>query len=461
MEIFKKTSLVLFVFIFLFTFAGCKEKKEVTITIETNGIQFDTLYILDIYTRANLIKIPFDQVGKEYTFPINETILGELALRGEEYTHLTVLSPGKKKRVIIEPTSIKTEPSLADSLANYLWKSTNLMFSKHDKVIFAEDNPRQVKNIFDSLVMVRQEQLNSFGPQLTEGELGILTYQNKARAYSFLMFYGRIIKEISPEDEFFNFIYEIENENSYTKSLPITLLYKYEIQILREKDSIENIGVFLDYIEANTKNLDLRDFLKAVYLKEVIENPSYWRPHEKLFTTNTIKEALQRESTNSYAYLIEMASSSFFSSQNGVKGYDFIAFGQDGSEQRLSDFQGKLVIIDTWATWCGPCVNQRPHMLEIAKKYKDNPKVAILMISIDSSKEKWLDYVQKTNPYNHGLELHIPDGMNSEFGDRYLIKSIPKYFLIDQEGIILSSDLMEPSIGMDQLIEREIGKIAF
>jgi len=100
-------------------------------------------------------------------------------------------------------------------------------------------------------------------------------------------------------------------------------------------------------------------------------------------------------------------------------------------------------------------------MLEIAKKYEDNPKVAILMISIDSSKEKWFDYIQKTNPQNYGVELHIPDGMNSEFGDRYLIKSIPKYFLIDPEGIILSSDLMEPSIGMDQLIEREIGKIAF
>jgi thiol-disulfide isomerase/thioredoxin len=116
-------------------------------------------------------------------------------------------------------------------------------------------------------------------------------------------------------------------------------------------------------------------------------------------------------------------------------------------------------VIDTWATWCGPCIQHRPKMLEIAKKYEANPKVAIVFISIDRPKDRWLDYVQKTNPDNLGMELHIPDGMNSDFGDRYLIKSIPKYFLIDQDGIILNSDLMEPSIGMEQNIDRELSKL--
>jgi thiol-disulfide isomerase/thioredoxin len=447
------------VFIFLLTISACEERKLVTITIEGNSTDFDTLYINDIYTGHTLLKMPLDPIGKEYTFSIGETRLGELAIKSSESTYLTVLSPGAKKSVVIDTNSIRTEHSIPDSLANYLWKSNNLMFSKHDKTIFAEDNPWKVRDLFDSLVQVRANQLKGFKSILSEEELGILTYQNKARAYSFLMFYGRIIKEISPGDEFFSFIDDIENENIYTKSLPNTLLYKYEIQLLRQLGSIENISVFLDFIEANTFSGDLQDFLKAVYLKEVIENPSYWRPHEKLFTTNTIKEALQRESDNTYSFLIDGATRSFFSSQQGVKGFNFEAFRPDGSVLRLSDLKGKIVVIDTWATWCGPCIQHRPNMLEIAKKYEDNPKIAILFISIDRSKDRWLDYVQKTNPDNLGMELHIPDGMNSDFGDRYLIKSIPKYFLIDQDGIILNSDLMEPSIGMEQNIDRELSKL--
>jgi thiol-disulfide isomerase/thioredoxin len=449
-------AIILLVFICLFGLSACEEIKWVTITIEGNSGGYDTLFIQDIYTGTTFMKVPLDIIGKEYTFPIGETMLGEFALKGAESTYLTIISPGAKKRVVIDSISIKTEKSIPDSLANYLWKSTNLMFSQHDKIIFAEDNPLKVRGLFDSLVQVRDDQLKGFEPLLTEEELGLLTYQNKARAYSFLMFYGRIIKEISPNDGFFSFIEDIENNNIYTKSLPNTLLYKYEIQLLKERDSIENIGVFMDFIELNTKGKDLQDFLKAVYLKEVIESPSYWRPHEKLFTSDAIKEALHRESDNKYAFLIDGASRSFFSSQQGVKGYDFEAFLPDGSVLRLSDLKGKIVVIDTWATWCGPCIQHRPAMLDIAKKYEGNPKVAILMISIDRFEERWLDYVQKTNPDQYGLELHIPDGMNTDFGDRYLIKSIPKYFLIDQEGIILNSDLMEPSIGMEQFIEREL-----
>jgi thiol-disulfide isomerase/thioredoxin len=447
------------VFICLIVFSACEQIEKVTITIESNSTDYDSLYINDIYSGYTLLKMPLDHIGKVYAFPIGEIMLGEIAINGLESTYLTVFSPGAKKRVVIGSNSIRTEQSIPDSLANYLWKSTNLMFSQHDKIIFAEDDPWKVRGLFDSLVQVRENQLMHFESQLTEEELGLLTYQNKARAYSFLMFYGRIIKEISARDEFFSFIEDIENENSYTKSLPGTLLYKYEIELLKEKDSIENMGVFLDYIEANTKTEDLQNFLKAVYLKEVIENPSYWRPHEKLFTTTTIKEAIFRESKNPYLPLIDRASSSFFSSQSGVKGYDFEAYKPDGSEIRLSDLKGKIVVIDTWATWCGPCIQHRPKMLEIARKYEGNPKVAILMISIDRSKERWLNYIQNTNPNQFGQELHIPDGMNTEFGDQYLIKSNPKYFLIDQEGIILNSDLMEPSIGMEQLIENELKKV--
>lgn len=65
---------------------------------------------------------------------------------------------------------------------------------------------------------------------------------------------------------------------------------------------------------------------------------------------------------------------------------------------------------------------------------------------------------KKFHSESFAIDLIIPDGMNMEFGDKYLIKSIPKYILIDKEGIILDSNLPEPSTRMEQMILKEIEK---
>jgi thiol-disulfide isomerase/thioredoxin len=269
------------------------------------------------------------------------------------------------------------------------------------------------------------------------------------------MYYGRIVKRYEPRDNFFDFINKIDNETTFAKSLPDNVLYKYEIMFLREKGTIHSVSDFLTYIDTQTTNKDLEAYLKAIYLKDVIESPSYWKRHEQLFTTTTISDALRRESVNPYAYLIQKSSDSFYASQKGVQGYDFTASGLDGTTIRLSDFRNKVVVIDAWATWCGPCIQQRPAMIELAKAYQNIPDVVFLMVSVDKDVERWKKYALQSNNNHYGMDVIIPDGMNGEFGNKYLIKAIPKYILIDKDGIIMDSNLSEPSLDMKQRIESE------
>ncbi|MEM6815049.1 MAG: TlpA disulfide reductase family protein [Bacteroidota bacterium] len=77
------------------------------------------------------------------------------------------------------------------------------------------------------------------------------------------------------------------------------------------------------------------------------------------------------------------SSNSFFSSQKDFRAYDFEAESIDGSKLKLSDLNGKVVFIDYWASWCGPCIPYRPKVLELANKYADNSNVEILRISVD------------------------------------------------------------------------------
>lgn len=82
-----------------------------------------------------------------------------------------------------------------------------------------------------SLIAKRQEYITKVSDQLTEGEFSILTYHNQARANNFLMFYGRIIRELAPTDSYFDFVEKIPAFGTEAKSLPDVILYNTKSSI--------------------------------------------------------------------------------------------------------------------------------------------------------------------------------------------------------------------------------------
>ncbi len=452
-------SFVLVLFAGLFITSCSQPSKVFDIIVPEIKPEFDSLFIQELITGKVLGKVPLNSYQKDFSFPIEGQLLASIQVKGSDKSYLTILGPGVSKSLKLSGDFFVTEESPADSMANVIWHSTNDMFSSYAGLIFRDGDPESVKEKFDSLIESRDKLIKRLGPRISESEQALLNYQNQARAYNFLMYYGRIVKGFEAQDPFFDFIKKINSYESEVKSLPDMILFKYEIELLRKQDSIQDIQTFLGEIEKKTQNLDLQNFLKAYYIQSVIEHPSYWRPHEQLFTSEKITEALEGEKSNPYSFLINRASDSFFSSMAGVEAFDFKAKKSDNSEFTLSDLEGKVILIDAWATWCGPCVKHRPNILEIAAKYQNDPRVAVLMVSVDSEVDRWKNFVSRTNPQNFGIEVNIPGGMNDDFGDKYLVKAIPKYFLIDPKGIIISSDLPEPSLGMEKMIDFELEKM--
>jgi thiol-disulfide isomerase/thioredoxin len=119
----------------------------------------------------------------------------------------------------------------------------------------------------------------------------------------------------------------------------------------------------------------------------------------------------------------------------------------DGSHFNLDDMGGRVVLIDFWATWCGPCKEELPHMKKIAKEFAGQPLV-IISISWDSDEAKWKDFIAKND-----MTWQQYRDANHKLSERFGINAIPHYFTIDSDGV-LTAEMMGSGSDVEGKLKR-------
>jgi len=125
----------------------------------------------------------------------------------------------------------------------------------------------------------------------------------------------------------------------------------------------------------------------------------------------------------------------------------------DGKTLTLSDYKGKYVLLDFWASWCGPCLRDAPHMRKIQETYGEK-NFTLLGVSLDTKKGKWKSAIARYElDWPHGSDL---GGWDSQVAKTYGVTSIPHTVLISPEGEILAIGLRGEQL--DKKLKRELGQ---
>ncbi len=124
---------------------------------------------------------------------------------------------------------------------------------------------------------------------------------------------------------------------------------------------------------------------------------------------------------------------------------DFELPDSNGVVINIKDYRGQYVLIDFWASWCGPCRRENPNLVKAYNEFKDD-NFTILGVSLDTERDKWLSAIEN----DHLAWPHISDlkGWNNEVASYFGVKSIPFSMVIDPNGVIIGKDLRG-----DELIE--------
>jgi len=181
-------------------------------------------------------------------------------------------------------------------------------------------------------------------------------------------------------------------------------------------------------------NDTLKGALVLSYINRVITEKdviAILQPYENYFLTASFKETYEKKKKE----LMPFAP--------GADAYNFSLPDVNDKTVSLSDFKGKVVVLDIWAMWCGACLKEMPFFQKVEEHFKDRDDIVFIGLSHDGKgkKETWKSFVAKKGWKN----VQLLSEYDESVGKYYKIEGIPRYMIFDKVGKIVTVDAPRPS----------------
>ena len=196
-------------------------------------------------------------------------------------------------------------------------------------------------------------------------------------------------------------------------------------------------GVYTTYfnsIKTQAVNQEIKDYMYFYFIKDLLPRGNFAEALDVVtsfdaYSTDRINNTIVKQSV---AYFIVPAIGS------SVPEMTYLDI--DSNAISISDFKGKYVYIDVWATWCGPCKREIPKLESLGHEL-EGKNIVFVSVSTDKNKASWERMVTQKNM--HGVQLHA--GPGGSISQVFRVTSIPRFILLDREGKVLNPIAPRPS----------------
>jgi len=371
-------------------------------------------------------------------------------IHGKESTAMYV-RPGDSIRVNINPSEFDETIKYKGSKASSFLAAKYLLEDNLDlRELYSLEEP-------DFLTAVDQAsaQMNGLLDSVGEGafkteQKRVISLQWASKKLSYKKYYTNLGNgEIELSVNYFKFMEDIDiNDPSFLEDNNSYNFLKTYVSSNVSADFDHKLLSNFDFIARTFNSQTTKDKIAYDLLKDFIKN-------EVLEDGDVIMEAYKSLQSDSIKYnelndlRIEMATFN-----TGRPAFDFTYPNVNGDSISLSDFVGSLVYVDVWATWCGPCKREIPHLLELEKEYHGK-NIIFLSVSVDEEKDydTWKNMLVEKEM--GGVQLFASGW--SKIAKDYKINGIPRFMLFDSNGNIINVRAPRPSNdGIRPLIDQHL-----
>ena len=440
----------------LLFFSSCNEKsrtyKPTTTTIE--GIITSAVAPVIVLRGTEDIKASITQEGKFFIQAELDRSGIYTIMHGDQSVSIYIV-PGDRISIIGDYRTLDTATKFAGSHEvenNYLVHYHNLQlvsepqdmydfFSKNepDFVIAVENR----LNVFVEDQQEYQKKNGAFEEDFAELMSAELSYDAANLKMTYPEYYSYLMPDSTLKlsdtyDSFFQNL-EIDTEAnllvpSYVSFIGLYLDFNTKADTTAAKNAL--VTSKFNNIKALFKNRKVKEVLYYNLLKNTLST--------SINETSLVIDKYRTAQTN--PKFLEEINAQYQEWQHLITGQPAPKFeykdinGKSVSSESLS---GKVVYIDVWATWCGPCLRELPTLEKLQEDNKSNKEIAFVSISIDQDKAAWEKMVKTKNM--KGIQLYAEGNWSSSLVSDYRISGIPRFIIIGKDGKIIDANAPRPS----------------
>lgn len=232
----------------------------------------------------------------------------------------------------------------------------------------------------------------------------------------------------------------------------------------------EFLSVYLNYRTSSESNdtgesFNLQKYrtIDKLFQQPLVRSKLYFEVMRELFAVSVndafaiLDDYLSRQTNEKYRENIQSSANEWANLRKGMAAPEWSGTDRNGKAVSARNFSGKVVYLDVWATWCGPCIQELPYLEQLNAEYQGNSDIALISISIDQDQEAWKRFLQQRSP--RGLQLYAENNWSSSLVSAFNIRGIPRFIIIGKDGKILDATAPRPSSGkqLKQALNEALG----